>query len=53
LTIIVVVIVTVIVVDNHRFPFSCYFSWTNGATHHSGFKFHPATPRYIIIIIIM
>jgi hypothetical protein len=24
----------------HRFPFSWYFSWTSGAPHHSGFKFH-------------
>jgi len=25
----------------HRFPFPCYFSsWTSGAPHHPGFKFH-------------
>jgi hypothetical protein len=27
------------IISYHRFPFPRYFSWTNGAPHHSSFKF--------------
>jgi len=34
-------IIIIIIISYHRFPFIWYFfSWTSGAPHHSGFKFH-------------